>query len=109
MVTELERECAAVHRVFAVLGRSWAGAVVWALLDGAERYGEVRAALPGVSEAVLASRLKELCAHRLAERLVEPGPPVVVRYRLTPAGRDARPALRALRDYAGGHPEVFGG
>jgi DNA-binding HxlR family transcriptional regulator len=101
-------ECAEVHRVLALLGRAWAGAVLWTLLEGAQRYGEVRAALPGVSDAVLSARLKELCDHGLVERSVEPGPPVTVAYAPTAVGLDARAVLEGLRDFARRHPGVFG-
>jgi len=99
-------ECAAVHRALALLGRAWAGAALWSLLDGARRYGEIRERLGGVSDAVLAARLRELCAAGLVERQVEPGPPVAVRYELTDAGRDTRAVLEALRTFGQRHPEV---
>jgi DNA-binding HxlR family transcriptional regulator len=40
---------------------------------------------------------------------VEPGPPVVVTYRLTGAGRDVAPVLDAVRAFGDGHPEVIAG
>jgi DNA-binding HxlR family transcriptional regulator len=101
-------DCQAVHRVLRLLGRAWAGAVLWAILDGADRFTAIRAALPGVSDAVLTARLRDLCAHGLVERVVDPGPPTSVRYVATPAGRDARRLLRSLRDYARRHPAVGG-
>ena len=52
------------------------------------------------------SRLKELCARGLAERVVDPGPPTSVTYRLTDAGRDVAPILDALRVFHRAHPEV---
>ena len=97
-------DCEAVHRALALLGRAWAGAVLWAMLGGAERFSEIRAAVPGISDAVLTARLRELCDHALVERQVAPGPPVAVRYLLTDAGRATRPVLEALRDYARQHP-----
>jgi DNA-binding HxlR family transcriptional regulator len=101
-------DCQAVHRVLRLLGRAWAGAVLWAILDGADRFTAIRAAVPGVSDAVLTARLRDLCAHGLVERVVDPGPPTSVRYVATPAGRDARRLLRSLRDYARRHPAVGG-
>jgi DNA-binding HxlR family transcriptional regulator len=95
-------DCQAVHRVLRLLGRAWA------VLDGADRFTAIRAAVPGVSDAVLTARLRDLCAHGLVERVVDPGPPTSVRYVATPAGRDARRLLRSLRDYARRHPAVGG-
>ncbi len=100
-------DCDAVHRALVLLGRAWAGAVLWAMLDGAERFTEVRAGVPGISDAVLTARLRELCDHDLVERVVDPGPPVAVRYLLTDSGRATRPVLEALRDFAHQHPDVL--
>ena len=107
MAADLHDDCEAVHRVLGLLGRAWAGAVLWAMLDGADRFSLIRGAVPGVSDAVLTARLRDLCEHGLAERVVEAGPPTSVRYVATPAGHDARRLLRSLRDYARRHPELF--
>ena len=53
------------------------------------------------------ARLRDLCAHGLAERVVEPGPPTSVRYVATRAGRDARRLLKSIQSYARRHPELF--
>lgn len=95
-----------MHRALAVLGRAWAGAVLWSMLDGDRRYGEIRALLEGVSDAVLAARLRDLCADGLVERRVDAGPPVQVLYALTVAGRDTAPVLEALRTFARRHPDL---
>ena len=100
-------DCTGIARVMGLLGRAWAGAVLWAMLNGAERYAAIREAVPGVSDAVLTTRLKELCEHGLVERVVDPGPPVRVRYLLTAAGRDTRRLLGELHRYAQRHPDVF--
>lgn len=100
-------ECVEVQAALALLGRAWAGAVLWTVLAGAERFGEIRERVDGVSDAVLSARLKDLCEYGLVERVVEPGPPVLVRYRPTEVGRDARSVLVALRDLARTHPATF--
>lgn len=89
-------DCEAIEAALEVFGRAWAGPVLRALLDGAERFSEIRREVDGISDAVLSTRLRELCDFGLATRLVEAGPPVMVRYRLTDAGRDAEPVLAAL-------------
>ena len=43
--------------------------------------------MPGISERVLAERLRELTANGILERFVD-GEPPVARYRLTPCGTD---------------------
>ncbi len=101
-------ECSVIEDVMGILGRAWAGAVVQAILDGNERFNDIARAIPGVTDGMLSARLRELCARGLVERLVEPGPPVAVTYRLTAAGRDVQPVLDAVRAYGQAHPEVIG-
>jgi DNA-binding HxlR family transcriptional regulator len=104
--------CEPFEAAMRLLGRRWSGGVVRAMLGGARRFGEIRAAVPGVTDAVLTTRLRELCAAGLATREVTGGPPVRVEYLLTPAGRDLRPVLNAVERYGAKHHrllEGFGG
>ena len=101
--------CEPFDAAMRLLGRRWAGAVVRAMLEGASRFGEIRSAVPGVTDAVLSARLRELCARGLATREVSQNPPVQVRYRLTQAGRDLRPVLAAVEQYAVKHEPLLRG
>jgi DNA-binding HxlR family transcriptional regulator len=58
------------------------------------------AGIPGISDRVLTERLRELETEGLVERLVDPGPPVRVSYRLTSRGRALEPVLAAVMDWA---------
>ena len=100
-------ECSVIEGVMGILGRAWAGAVIQAIRDGNERFNDIARAIPNVTDGMLSARLRELCARGLVERVVEPGPPVVVTYRLTDAGRDVSPVLDAVRAYGAAHPEVL--
>lgn len=100
-------ECSAVESTLGVLGRAYAGAVLEAMLAGAERFTEIRRAVPGVTDATLSARLKELCARGFVERVVEPGPPVSVSYHLTEVGRDTAPVLESLRAFGRRHSGVL--
>lgn len=101
-------ECSVIENVMGILGRAWAGAVVQAMLNGNERFSDIARAIPGVTDGMLSARLRELCARGLTERIVAPGPPVSVSYRLTPAGLDAAPVIDAARVYGLAHPEILG-
>lgn len=90
-----------------LLSRRWAGAVVRAMLNGASRFSEIRASLPGITDAVLSTRLRELCTLGLATREVTSTSPVQVRYELTRAGRDLRPLLTAIEKYGAKHERLL--
>jgi DNA-binding HxlR family transcriptional regulator len=79
-----------------VIGGRWKSSVLWAL-DGREfRFGELRRSLPGITEKVLASTLRELEADGIVHREVYDEVPPRVEYRLTPLGVSLNEALRPL-------------
>ncbi|MBO9577221.1 MAG: winged helix-turn-helix transcriptional regulator [Microbacteriaceae bacterium] len=75
-----------------------------ALARGASRFGEIRAAVLGLSDRLLAARLKELETAGLVERRVEPTTPVTVRYGLTAKGSALMAAIQPLAEFG----EVWG-
>jgi DNA-binding HxlR family transcriptional regulator len=99
----------ALFNVFALLGKRWNGLLVSALLQRPAHFAELRRAIPGLSESILADRLAELVEAGLVLREVIHGPPLRVIYRLTERGEALRPAVEelarwALRYYGAGQP-----
>ncbi|MGH3167005.1 MAG: winged helix-turn-helix transcriptional regulator [Trebonia sp.] len=92
---ECRRATAIVERV----GRRWNSGILIALARGATRFTEIVASVEGLSDRLLAARLKELEQMGLVDRIVEPTTPVSVRYRLTPRGRDLLASLQPLVAY----------
>jgi len=91
------RACsAALARAFGFLGKRWNGVLLATLMHGPAGFAELKRAVVGISDSMLSDRLSELTEAGLFERLVDPGPPVGVTYRLTPAGEALLPALNAL-------------
>jgi DNA-binding HxlR family transcriptional regulator len=93
---------ASFQRAIELIGKRWTGAVVKALLPGSARFNQLLAGIPGISDRVLTERLRELETEGIVERLVDPGPPVRVSYRLTSRGRALEPVLVAVADWASG-------
>jgi DNA-binding HxlR family transcriptional regulator len=91
--------------VLSLVGKRWTLPILATLLDGPARFSELGRSVPGLSERVMSERLQELCEAGLVERLVEPGPPLATKYRLTPAGECLRPALQHLLEAALAIPE----
>ncbi len=81
------------------VGRRWTGAILLAIGRGASRFGEIEAAVDGLSARMLSARLRELEAHDLLAREVIATTPVSVRYRLTPRGHDLLTAIQPLVAY----------
>ena len=85
-----------VERTLNVLGNRWVSLVVWHLLDGRKRYGELKAALPGISGKVLTDRLRELEHYGFVTRQVYAEVPVRVEYELTERGRSLHVVFDAM-------------
>jgi DNA-binding HxlR family transcriptional regulator len=92
--------CPHFHDAIELIGKRWTGAIVFALTERPLRFGELREAVPGLSDRLLSSRLRELEREGLVARSVEPGSPVRVSYALTEAGTGLRPAMEELKIWA---------
>jgi DNA-binding HxlR family transcriptional regulator len=83
----VDSQCRAFQLAVEVLGRPWNALILNVLQAGPLRFTELSAAAQGPGDKVLSARLKELERCGLIDRLVDPGPPVRVRYELTSSGR----------------------
>ena len=85
-----------VRRAADLLERRWTVAVLYAASTGAERFNEFLQAVGRIPPATLATRLSELEAAGLVERVVIDSRPPRAEYRLTARGRKLRPVVEAL-------------
>jgi DNA-binding HxlR family transcriptional regulator len=83
-----------------LIGRRWTGAILRAQLSGATRFGDLAAAIPGLSDRLLSERLKELEAEGLVRRQVFPTTPVRIEYQLTDKGRALATVVAAISTWA---------
>ncbi|MQY08432.1 winged helix-turn-helix transcriptional regulator [Actinomadura macrotermitis] len=74
----------------------WKVSILWALSEGVRRFGALRRMLPGITEKVLASHLREMEADGLVRREVFDVVPPHVEYALTPRGLSLNEALEPL-------------
>jgi DNA-binding HxlR family transcriptional regulator len=81
----LERDCNMAYTM-TVLGGRWKASILAFLLTKTLRYSELRKLLPGISERMLTTQLKELESHGLINRKVFPEVPPKVEYSLTEKG-----------------------
>jgi DNA-binding HxlR family transcriptional regulator len=96
MVPQAVDYSAPFQRAIELIGKRWTGAVIRALMKGPARFNQLLTGIPGISDRVLTERLRELETEGLIERLVDPGPPVRVTYRLTPRGRALDTVIASL-------------
>jgi DNA-binding HxlR family transcriptional regulator len=92
--------CPHYTKAIELIGRRWTGAILRAMADGAIRFSDITATIPGLSDRLLSERLKELEAERIVTRTVLPQHPVRIEYRLTQKGRDLEAVMCAVAGWA---------
>lgn len=92
--------CPHFHAAIELIGKRWTGAILSSLTKGPLRFGELARVVPGVSDRLLSTRLRELEDEGLVERDVEAGAPVKVSYSLTEKGADLGPVIHELKQWA---------
>jgi DNA-binding HxlR family transcriptional regulator len=100
MTLQREAFCPFYHQAVELIGRRWTGAIVRALLTGIDRFGDLAATVPGLSDRMLSERLKELEAEGVVERRVIPAMPVRIEYRLTEKGLALAGVVEAISAWA---------
>lgn len=86
----------------AITGR-WKIEIVCMLVEGPMRFGALKRALPGITQHMLTTQLKELVANGLLIRHDFSESPPRVDYALSQAGVDLIPALRAMLEWSNGY------
>jgi DNA-binding HxlR family transcriptional regulator len=86
-----------------VLAGKWKVLIVWHLGFGSKRFAEIRKLLPGVSEKVLTSQLRQLEKDGVISRLEHKTIPPRVDYKLSHAGNELIRVMQAMCDWGSKH------
>jgi DNA-binding HxlR family transcriptional regulator len=89
-----------VRNVLDQISGKWRTLLIVALTDGPRRFGELKRALPDISQRMLTQSLRDLQRDGLIARRVYPTAPPSVDYRLTELGRSLIEPLGALIRWA---------
>jgi DNA-binding HxlR family transcriptional regulator len=92
--------CLRFQRAIELIGRRWTGAIVFVLLQRGARFATLRAAIPEMTDRMLAERLRELEREGMVERREMTGTRVRVRYELTQRGRALADAVAAIAEWS---------
>jgi DNA-binding HxlR family transcriptional regulator len=78
-----------------VMGK-WKMEILWTLVQGKHRFGELRRAIPGITQHMLTLQLRELEADGLITRIAYAEIPPRVEYELTPMATGLTPVFEAF-------------
>tara|TARA_B100000959_G_C14989121_1_gene626962 strand:- start:1714 stop:2157 length:444 start_codon:yes stop_codon:yes gene_type:complete len=97
---DIDWEVDAAVEAFSIFSSRWTIEILATLyIAGERRFNEMRKLLRGISSRTLSDKLTKCAESGLVERIVEDGPPIRVKYRLTDHGRDAGRLLGPLVAY----------
>lgn len=105
----VERVCAGedagtqFHRALKMLTGKWKGEILWLLSQGKHRFGELRRAIPGVTQHMLTTQLRDLETDGLVKRTIYPEVPPRVEYEITPSADALKPVFDELFKWSQDH------
>jgi DNA-binding HxlR family transcriptional regulator len=88
-----------VETTIAVVGGKWKPMILYALLSGPRRFGELNRLIPEVTQRILTLQLRELEEDGVIAREVYKQVPPKVEYSLTPFGRTIEPILLLMEQW----------
>lgn len=92
-----------VEATLELIGGKWKGVMLYHLMEGKQRFSELRRTMPSITQRMLTNQLRELEADGLVHREVFPVIPPHVEYSLTPKGRTLSPVIRELKKWGDAH------
>jgi DNA-binding HxlR family transcriptional regulator len=108
-LTHANEDCRSVASVLARVGDKWSVFVIMLLIDGPQRFNELKRRIGGISQRMLTLTLRGLERDGLVTRTVFPTIPPRVDYELTDLGRGLAKPVLALGQWAFAHlPEIEG-
>ncbi|MCI9845560.1 winged helix-turn-helix transcriptional regulator [Flavobacterium pectinovorum] len=95
-IIDLNDECCPVKKALALLGGKWTLLILFQINHSKIRYGELRRAIPGISEKMLLQELNFLVSNNLVSKKSYPEKPPRVEYTLTPLGLKVLPIIEII-------------
>lgn len=88
-----------IEATLALIGGKYKTLILWHLIDGTKRFGELQKKIPHATAKMLTQQLRELESDGFLQRTVYPVVPPKVEYSLTDRGRSITPILDAMCDW----------
>ena len=88
-----------VRKTLGLLSGKWTLLILFQINDRVIRYGELKRAIPGISEKVLIQELNFLVENKLVSKKSYPEIPPKVEYRLTKLGLNTLPIADKLASF----------
>ena len=91
------------RRTMSIITGRWKLEILWLLNRRVHRFGELRRGIPGITQHMLTTQLRDLEADGLVKRTVYAEVPPRVEYEMTERARTLKPVFAALLKWAKNH------
>lgn len=96
---QFTEDSCSVTRAVRVIGGKWKLFIVYHLMGGTRRFGELQRLIPGITQQMLTAQLRELEADGIVHREVYAQVPPKVEYSLTPVGSSLEAVTSHLAEW----------
>ncbi|GHO56118.1 winged helix-turn-helix transcriptional regulator [Ktedonobacter robiniae] len=96
---QVEEIACPVEVTLSIVGGKWKPIIIWYLLSGTKRFGQLRRLIPGATQQMLTMQLRELEQAGVLHRQVYAQVPPKVEYSLTELGQSLEPVICQLADW----------
>jgi len=90
------------------VGGKWKSVVLWYLVGGKKRFGELKKRIPNITEKMLANQLRAMEEDGFVKRTVYAEVPPRVEYELTEQGETLVPLLQEIAKWGKSRADQFG-
>ncbi|KKI84819.1 HxlR family transcriptional regulator [Shouchella clausii] len=99
-------ESCEVDTALEILVGKWKHKILFQLMThDVIRFNELKRAIPGITQKMLTSQLRELESHDIVERKVYPQIPPKVEYSISEYGKSLQPVLDAMHEWGKNHTD----
>ncbi|SFV87308.1 Transcriptional regulator, HxlR family [hydrothermal vent metagenome] len=88
-----------VELTLSLIGGKWKGIILYHLMDGKKRFGELKKFMPSITQRMLTKQLRELESDGLIRRKVYKVVPPKVEYSLTKQGESLKKTILSLEEW----------
>lgn len=100
----IEPEQCRVEGALEILVGKWKPIILLHILkNGTNRFNELKRNIPGITQKMLTSQLRELEIEDIVQRVVYPQVPPKVEYSITEYGRSLEPILESMHEWGTKH------
>lgn len=96
-----------VKKSLEMLGGKWKLRIIDTCAPNYRRFGELKRAIPDISEKMLIQELKKLVAFGILQKKSYPEIPPRVEYSLTDKGREVLPIIALLKTFSRDHQDTL--